>query len=848
MTGGMHGLRSRARRTLAPYARRLNLGGPYRGHVDGYNGHEIYGWVVRNAENAGGLSVGLFVSGGLMATTVAAVFRADVRDAGIGDGHSGFAIPVTAAIADAASRGDGTVYIRVLDSVPQEIGRLVLPKAGATWFDPGGPLIDQCRKLLFGDLEELRRLSGELDRGVDPEMTPPLSKHDLIFSTERVMPTDVAPGIERLPAYLEYVRYRARQDQAFDTEGSKEDVEHYLDFYLKAYGTSRGGMRVPLSRKLIEFLNEPIVMGGQKFSVSRYMWWRILANAPIRQSLNLEGIAGYDIVAFWWAWQEAHVLHVEDCLVPQRVIDRLRSVRVERRSEMMPLTIFMEHLHQKYQQYHFLDGGTVEGRTLFLLSVMVAAVNRPDAMRFLPPQSVAAMLAERDGAPSVFAQFLGALFQSEPPQDMTADHFAKILRLKGYDIRRNVFTSITPKGDRLHAASLPAVTGDRKVDVQLIGPFKKASGLGMATRLSARILSKTSLDANFVDFGLDNPASEVSVDLPALSDFKPAKVNIIHLNSESLPLIYAYGPDVLSDAYNIGYFFWELNSPALPHYLGMGLLDEIWVSADYGVDIYGAEAGKPVTNAGMCHADTGVIDRKAARAQLNDRFDLVGDEFIVFVAFDSFSYAQRKNPTGVLSAFGKAFRDVPSARLIIKTHNKDYIVDPVQKRMWHRIEGMIDADPRIMLMNETLSYAELLNLKAASDCYISLHRSEGWGFGMIEAMNLKVPVVCTGYSGNMDFCSDDTAWLVDYTEVTLDRDDYIFVRRGQKWADPDIDHAARQLRAVWADPAARQVKVEAAFRNVRTNFSPEAIAKRYEARLKEILAGRKDAPNRNGKA
>ncbi len=842
MWHAMEGMRARARRTLAPFDRLLKLGGAYRGNVDGYNGQEIYGWVVRNAGKAGGLNVGLFVADGLMSTAVASIFRADVRDAGMGDGHAGFSIPVTRAIMDAAAKNGGIVYIRVLDAVPHEVGRVVLPREGVTWLNPKSPQIEQCRKLLFGDLDEMRRLGDLLDRGIDAEVPPPLEKHDLLFSTERVIPVDVGPGIKRLPAYMEYVRHRSRQDRAFDTEASAEDVEHFIDFYLKAYGVSREGMRVPLSGALISHLNEPLVMGGLRHTVSRYMWWRILANAPIRQKAALDDQGAYDTLAFWWAWQEARGLYVEDCLVPPRVIERLRAVRAERRAERMPMSLFMEKLHQNYPQYNFLDPGTVDGRTLFTASIMVGAFKRPDALRYLPPQSVAAMFASPDGEPSVMARFIGALLQSETPPAMSQDRFAKLLRLAGYDMARNSFTSITPNGDRLHAASLPAVTGGRKVDVQLIGPFRKASGLGMATRLSAQILSKTGLDLRFVDFGMDNPASEVTANLPLLEDFGPAKVNIIHLNSESMPLIYAYGPDVLSGAYNIGYFYWELNSPALVHYLGMGLLDEIWVSADYGVGIYAPEAGKPVVNVGMCHEETGQIDRAAARARLNDRFDFEGHEFVVFVAFDSFSYAQRKNPMGVLAAFARAFADVPEARLVIKTQNKDYIVDPVQERMWHRIEGMIAADPRIMLMNETLSYKDLLDLKAATDCYVSLHRSEGWGFGMIEAMNLKVPVVCTGYSANMEFCSDETCWLVDSTEVTLDREDYIFVRRGQKWADPDIDHAARQMRAVWADPADRAARVEAAFANVRQNFSPEAIAKRYETRLRQVLPGLESLP------
>jgi glycosyltransferase involved in cell wall biosynthesis len=90
----------------------------------------------------------------------------------------------------------------------------------------------------------------------------------------------------------------------------------------------------------------------------------------------------------------------------------------------------------------------------------------------------------------------------------------------------------------------------------------------------------------------------------------------------------------------------------------------------------------------------------------------------------------------------------------------------------------------------------------------------------------------------MDFCNEDTAWLVGYKEQMLDPGDYIFVRRGQVWADPDVTDAAAKLRAVWSDPEARRRKAEAAYAHVRANFSVEAIARRYGARLRELLGSR----------
>jgi glycosyltransferase involved in cell wall biosynthesis len=269
----------------------------------------------------------------------------------------------------------------------------------------------------------------------------------------------------------------------------------------------------------------------------------------------------------------------------------------------------------------------------------------------------------------------------------------------------------------------------------------------------------------------------------------------------------------------------------------MELLDEIWVSTEYGVDIYKNDAkGKPVVNVGMCYEDNTDITRKESRAFVNRRFQFNDDHFVCLVAFDSFSFVQRKNPVSVLKTFQKAFKDVKDARLIVKTQNRDSVFDPVQVQLWDRVDAIMSADPRIVVMNETLSYRDLLQLKCGSDCYVSLHKSEGWGFGMIEAMNLRVPVVCTAYSGNMDFCSDDTVWLVDYEIKQLRHGEYIFVRPKSEWAEPSVDHAATQLRAAYDDPERRLAKADTAYNFIRENFSSQAIGKRYGDRLNEILA------------
>src|SRR5690606_36122561 len=209
--------------------------------------------------------VGLFVAGGLLTSRTADFFRADVRDAGIGDGHCGFVFPLDDAILTAADNQGGTVFVRVLDGSQTEIGRYELPRAEAGGLIGKGPLMDQCRKLLYGDLDLLGRLFADTPSEPDTDDRAPLVPQARLFRPAPQLPEGagpmVAPGIEALPAFLDYTKFRLRKDREFDTVGNPEDRDQFLNWYLTAYSTARKGLRVPLSRELIDYLNQVQVTG-----------------------------------------------------------------------------------------------------------------------------------------------------------------------------------------------------------------------------------------------------------------------------------------------------------------------------------------------------------------------------------------------------------------------------------------------------------------------------------------------------------------------------------------------------------------------------------------------------------
>jgi glycosyltransferase involved in cell wall biosynthesis len=374
--------------------------------------------------------------------------------------------------------------------------------------------------------------------------------------------------------------------------------------------------------------------------------------------------------------------------------------------------------------------------------------------------------------------------------------------------------------------------------VRVIGPINSQSGLGQATRMTIDALHAVGIKPQLLDFYLDNPAPRAAFWTNDVNIDGQVAINIIHLNAESIPLAAAYLPSKLfKAARNIGYFFWELPQPARCHELAIQQLDEIWVSSEFNRETYASASNTPVLKMGIAVEplpDTTGVDLQAVR-----RMHGIPSEATAFLfTFDSFSFIKRKNPGAALRAFRRAFPDDENAVLIVKTHNLTKVLGEANVGpLLDELRRHADEDPRIVIIDETLSYRDLISLKSACDAYVSLHRSEGWGFGAVEAMQLGKPVIATAFSGNLEFCNEETSFLVPYTPRYLEPDDYIFVRPGDFWAEPDIATAAKAMRAVYDDPGAGRVVGARARDFVQDHFSPGAVGRRYLARFQEIASG-----------
>ncbi|MEM6477433.1 MAG: glycosyltransferase [Pseudomonadota bacterium] len=845
---------------------------PIRGHLEGLRDGALEGWVTHAVADRRQkpLEVTLYFGAKPILRARADRPRPDVAEAGEGPEACGFSLPLSPALRAMAAREGGWARLLVGDV---EVGALKLADetGGATnrsegfcgdfsgGFSADDPAILALRAALIEEAAafltafEAVETARAAPRTAHAPSPAPCTRHRALFAPLPPRLKD-APDPARspsLPGYLDFTRHRLRKARDFAPDSLPADRDHLLNWYLSVYGPERRGYRIPLAAQDIAYLSEPIAMGGQSLNLSRALWWRCLAR---RDLPDLNDRDAWLDTLHWWAWEEAPRLGCEDCLVTRAQIDALRALPVAHRHDAFPLSHAMARALKRDKAFAALSPRQPRDRLILTLALLARAATRPDLLRYLPAASVSACLEPHRGV-SPLAAFLAALTGTAPPTGLDGAALTAICAAQGYDRAAGRFLTRLPEGHRLHA---PALTrpglgeGTEGVDIQLIGPLMKASGLGQATRLARDMLGHVAQNKGWrvhaVDFDLDNPAPEGFASPSAARgghvSFGPprrARVNLLHLNAESVPLAFAYGPDVFSGAHNIAHVYWELDRPAPCHALGLALLDEVWTSSDYGRAIYAPAFAGPVTAVGMAveaPPASPFESRQDARASLRAAFGWPSETTIFLSTFDSYSFVQRKNPAGSVAAFERAFpaADYPDLRLILKTQNRDYVTDPAQARIWAGLEAAMARDARITLLNETLDYGALMALKAGVDCYVSLHRSEGWGFGMIEAMQLGIPVIATGYSGNMEFCSHETAWLVDYTLTTLRDDDYIFTPEGARWASPDIAHGAAQMRALLADPGLAARRAAAAKERLARAFSPEAIAARMAARLTEILA------------
>ncbi|PEA56121.1 glycosyl transferase family 1 [Bacillus pseudomycoides] len=363
-----------------------------------------------------------------------------------------------------------------------------------------------------------------------------------------------------------------------------------------------------------------------------------------------------------------------------------------------------------------------------------------------------------------------------------------------------------------------------KKGINLVGYARAEFGLGESCRLAAKSIQSTNIPFDIINYSLPHVKSldfswkhkEITAPIH--------DVNIFHINPDVFPTAHKQlGHQFFNGRYNIGYWHWEL--PELPRewYTSFKLVDEVWVPSSFVLEAVSKNTNLPVIRIPHC------IQVECPEGISREYFHLPTDRFLFLSMYDPRSIQQRKNPVASIQAFQKAFsKDDPSVGLVLKINNSNYNLAEVKQ-----IHHLIQDNRNIYLINQSLNRGEVNALIQSVDCVVSLHRSEGFGLVLAEAMYLGKPVIGTNWSGNTDFMNTDNSYPVNYTLVPIKRN-YGPYKHYQIWAEPDIEHAAYFMRQLISDQTQCNLIARKGQETIMTDFSPNVIGNMIEKRLTEL--------------
>ena len=431
------------------------------------------------------------------------------------------------------------------------------------------------------------------------------------------------------------------------------------------------------------------------------------------------------------------------------------------------------------------------------------------------PNPVLKLRYERSTLHSWFA-WLGRVLENSP---VFRDTIARLQEYRRYTIQRSLAVHRILADDRVlcdfTTADQPylpdASDHELKLGLNVCANFCTSYGVSEGARASLRSLNAAQI-----------PVRQIDVDQPL-----PAErycVSLFHVDAPQMAALARRHPALFKPGqYRIGYWAWEL--PVFP---GMWVehcqhVDEVWVPSSFTWGALSAKAFVPVLV--MPHS----IDLEPPAGVDRAEFGLPHDSYLFLIIYDLDSYQERKNPQAAIRAYRQAFAGRSDVGLVIKIHHSQQHTAALDE-----LRSLIRDLPNVHLIDETISREKLTRLQAACDCYVSLHRAEGFGLCIAEAMALGKPVIATNWSAPSEFLSTVNSIPVDYKLVTLDRDHGPY-RKGQTWADPSTDHAAEAMGRLVADRDLGVRLGQQAQQTIRERFSPPVVGRLYRTRLENIV-------------
>ena len=374
------------------------------------------------------------------------------------------------------------------------------------------------------------------------------------------------------------------------------------------------------------------------------------------------------------------------------------------------------------------------------------------------------------------------------------------------------------------------------IGINLIGDISAETGLGQSVRILAAIMEKSSTPfcvKQINSHGVLTHNDEAWAKKVEAS-VKYA-VNLIHIIPGTWAKDYCgLEKEVLDKRYNIAYWLWELEE--FPDYWlpCIQTVDEIWTPSEFISNALRKKTKKPVVTVPYA------IDMESRRGKETDiegyfqrkYFGLPEEKFLFLTMYDFISVSERKNPQAVIEAYVRAFpKEKKDAGLVIK-------VNHVEEKKLAQLKERLKEYQNIYFITENMTRKEVDSLMNAADVLVSLHRSEGFGLPVAEAMALGKPVISTNWSATAEFTDEECACPVDYKlgQIRKTAGPY---EKGNYWAEADVEHAARYMRRLWEDREyAHRIGINA------KNYMDRHLTYEYAA---DIIKDRLKAINGQGK-
>lgn len=361
--------------------------------------------------------------------------------------------------------------------------------------------------------------------------------------------------------------------------------------------------------------------------------------------------------------------------------------------------------------------------------------------------------------------------------------------------------------------------------VNLIAYIRAEMGLGTAGRGLAMALESGQVPFNVINFEHANPGHHRDDSWRHKeADHSAYDFTVFALNPDNLSNAADWArKERVRDHYRIGYWFWELPSIPDSWLASFSLVDEVWAASHFVQDAIALQSPVPVFRVPVAVrlGEPGRVTRQ--------NFGLPDRQFLFLSISDTHSELARKNPLGAVRAFKKAFPgDNKRAGLVLKISNVDSI--HADRETMDRIREEIEGHRNIYLLDRTMTREEIDALLGQCNCYLSLHRSEGFGLGPAEAMSLGKPAILTNWSGNVDYMTPHNSIAIDYRLVPLGKQ-YGPYPPDAIWAEPDLEQAADWMRRLVQDPELANRIGELGRKTIEDEFSPEAVGKLIHQRL-----------------